>query len=81
MDIMGAETPAGSHSFAGGMVPRGVPPVVLVDPALKPVGLVPLSRIMGSGRDRLLRDLQRDQMETIEVEEPQADEPASPKKK
>jgi hypothetical protein len=33
MDIMGAETPAGSHALAGGRVPRGVPPVVLVDPA------------------------------------------------
>lgn len=47
--------------------------VVLVDPGMKPLGLVPLSRIMGSSRDRMLRDLQRDHMELIETEEPQED--------
>jgi magnesium transporter len=47
--------------------------VVLVDPAMKPVGLVPLSRIMGSARSRSLDALKRDRMEVLEAEEPQAD--------
>ncbi|MFO7855446.1 MAG: magnesium transporter [Paracoccaceae bacterium] len=47
--------------------------VVLVDPAMKPVALVPLSRIMGSPRARSLEALKRDRMEVLEAEEPQAD--------
>ncbi|MEM6439705.1 MAG: magnesium transporter [Pseudomonadota bacterium] len=47
--------------------------VVLVDPTMKPSGLVPLSRIMGSQRAALLEGLKRDRMEVLDAEEPQAD--------
>ena len=40
---------------------------------MKPLGLGPLSRIMGSQRTRALQALQRDRMEVLEAEEPQAD--------
>ncbi len=61
------------HMRAHDDLPDAFHDVVLVDPALKPVGLAPLSRIMGSGRDKVLKDLQRDQMEIIDATEPQAD--------
>ena len=47
--------------------------VVLVDPAMKPVGLVPLSRIMGAARRRSLEALKRERMEVFDAAEPQAD--------
>ncbi|MEM1316025.1 MAG: magnesium transporter [Pseudomonadota bacterium] len=47
--------------------------VVLVDPAMKPVGLVALSRIMGAQRTRPLDAIKRGRMEVLEAEEPQAD--------
>ncbi len=39
--------------------------IILVDPAMKPVGLVPLSRVMGSRRETVLRDIQREEMHAI----------------
>lgn len=45
--------------------------VVLVDPTMKPVGLVPLSRIMGSQRTRSLDALKRERMVVMSVDEPQ----------
>lgn len=61
------------HMRAAEDLPDEFHDVVLVDAAMRPAGLAPLSRIMGSGRDRLLEDLARERMELIEAEEPQAD--------
>ncbi|MGG7567729.1 magnesium transporter [Rhodovulum sp. DZ06] len=47
--------------------------IILVDPALKPVDLVPLSRVMGAGRDRKLQDLARDDMRVLKAETSQED--------
>ena len=61
------------HMRADDDLPDQFHDVILVDASMKPVGLAPLSRIMGAGRDRRLDELQRDLMEIIEVLEPQED--------
>jgi magnesium transporter len=47
--------------------------IILIDPAMKPAGLAPLSRVMGSGRDTKLADLARDDMRVIRAESSQED--------
>jgi magnesium transporter len=61
------------HMRASDDLPDEFHDVVLVDAAMKPVGLVPLSRIMGSSRERVLSKLKRERMEIIEADEPQED--------
>ncbi|MGM0586159.1 MAG: magnesium transporter [Pseudomonadota bacterium] len=61
------------HMRAARELPEEFHDVVLVDAAMKPVGLVGLSRIMGSGRARTLEELSRERMEVIAAEEPQED--------
>ena len=61
------------HMRADDDLPDQFHDVVLVDASMKPVGLAPLSRIMGAGRERRLDELKRDLMEVMEVDEPQED--------
>jgi magnesium transporter len=50
------------HMRARDDLPDEFTDIILIDPGLKPVGLAPLSRVMGAGRDRRLSDLMRSNM-------------------
>jgi magnesium transporter len=53
------------HMRARDELPDEFTDIIIVDPTLKPIGLAPLSRVMGAGRDRKLTDLMRDDMRVI----------------
>lgn len=61
------------HMRARDDLPDEFTDIILIDPALKPVGLVALSRVMGAGRDRKLSDLARDDMRVLKAETSQED--------
>ena len=61
------------HMRARDDLPDEFTDIILIDPALKPVGLAPLSRVMGSGRDRKLSELARDDMRVLKAETGQED--------
>lgn len=61
------------HMRARDDLPDEFTDIILIDPAMKPAGLAPLSRVMGAGRDRKLSDLARDDMRVLRAETSQED--------
>jgi magnesium transporter len=47
--------------------------IVVVDPALKPIGKIPLHKILGNRRQRTLESLMDDDFRTLRLDEPQED--------
>jgi magnesium transporter len=47
--------------------------LIVVDPQMHPVGLVPLGRLMGSGRAVRLRDIMNEDVRMLRVDQPQED--------
>jgi magnesium transporter len=47
--------------------------LIIVDPQMHPVGLVPLGRLMGSARKVRLRDIMNEDMRTLRDDQPQED--------
>lgn len=61
------------HMRAQDDLPDEFTDIILIDPGMKPVGLAPLSRVMGAGRDRRLSDLMRDDMRVFKALRAQED--------
>ncbi len=51
-------------------LPEDFHDIILVDPKMTPVGLVPLSRVMGSRREIRLEDLKREEMHVLSAQTP-----------
>ena len=47
--------------------------IVVVDPSLKPIGKIPLSRVLGNRRQRTLESIMDDDFRTLRLDEPQED--------
>ncbi len=47
--------------------------IVVVDPGLKPIGKIPLSRVLGNRRQRTLESIMEDDFRTLRLDEPQED--------
>ncbi len=47
--------------------------VIVVDPAMKPIGKIPLSRVLGARRPMTLESVMEDDFRTLKVDEPQED--------
>ena len=54
-------------------LPEDFHDIIIVDPAAKPIGTVPLSVLLGARRPVTLESLMADDFRTIHVEEPEAD--------
>ena len=47
--------------------------VIVVDPAMRPIGKIPLSRVLGTRRPQTLESIMEDDFRTLRVDEPQED--------
>jgi magnesium transporter len=47
--------------------------IIVVDPGLKPIGKIPLSRVLGNRRQRTLESIMEDDFRTLRLDEPQED--------
>ncbi len=61
------------HMRASDHLPELFYDIIIVDPAMRPVGVAPLSRVMGMPRTVVLKDIMDDEFRVIQVTESQED--------